>query len=172
VLSLYAVSAGLAMVWPSIGVNPKAPSNATYTARLVLVTDTQVASEFDVATLAWAAVGPVPASSWPPTRVKAEAHPVAVDEPVDGSVGAAYEDFIARMLRGPLPGRVRGDAAKCIRRVPCSMNTSTYSLFTNTVSMCRKSNTRTPGRLGVQELPPGRARALRTGPTPAVRRTS
>jgi hypothetical protein len=77
VLVLYAVSAGLAVVWPPMGVNPKAPSNATYTVRLVPVTDTQVASEFAVATVAWAAVGPVPSSSRPPTRVKAEAHPAA-----------------------------------------------------------------------------------------------
>ena len=33
---------------------------------------------------------------------------------------------------------------RCIRRLPCSMNTSTYSLFSSTVSTCRKSTARIP----------------------------
>ena len=33
---------------------------------------------------------------------------------------------------------------KCIRRVPCSMNTSTYRRLQNTVSACRKSTARIP----------------------------
>ena len=33
---------------------------------------------------------------------------------------------------------------KCIWRLPCSMNTRTYSLFRNTVSTCRKSTARIP----------------------------
>ena len=50
---------------------------------------------------------------------------------------------------------------RCIRRVPCSMNTRTYSLFSSTVSTCRKAGCEDPGCLGVQELPPGRARTAR-----------
>ena len=33
---------------------------------------------------------------------------------------------------------------RCIRRVPCSMNTSTYMRFSSTVSTCRKSTARIP----------------------------
>jgi hypothetical protein len=33
---------------------------------------------------------------------------------------------------------------RCIRRVPCSMNTRTYSLLRSTVSTCRKSSARIP----------------------------
>ena len=33
---------------------------------------------------------------------------------------------------------------RCIRRVPCSMKTRTYSLFSSTVSTCRKSTARIP----------------------------
>ena len=41
------------------------------------------------------------------------------------------------------------------------MNTRTYSLLRSTVSACRKAGREDPGSLGVQELPPGRARAAR-----------
>src|SRR5207249_3390818 len=50
---------------------------------------------------------------------------------------------------------------RCIRRVPSSMNTRTYSLLRSTVSACRKAGREDPRSLGVQELPPGRARAAR-----------
>jgi hypothetical protein len=33
---------------------------------------------------------------------------------------------------------------RCIRRVPCSMNTSTYMRFSSTVSTCRKSTATIP----------------------------
>ena len=46
---------------------------------------------------------------------------------------------------------------RCIRRVPCSMNTRTYSRFSSTVSTWKKPGREDPGSLGVQELPPGRA---------------
>jgi hypothetical protein len=39
------------------------------------------------------------------------------------------ESKVAGLLHCPLPGGV----PRCIRRVPCSMNTSTYSLFSSTV---------------------------------------
>ena len=50
---------------------------------------------------------------------------------------------------------------RCIRRVPCSINTRTYSLFSSTVSDVQEVDGEDPGGLGVQELPPGRARAAR-----------
>jgi hypothetical protein len=50
---------------------------------------------------------------------------------------------------------------RCIRRVPCSMNTRRYSRFSSTVSTCRKSTAKIPVAWAVQELPPGRARAAR-----------
>jgi hypothetical protein len=55
------------------------------------------------------------------------------------------------------PVRFAVTPPRCIRRVPCSMNTRTYSRFSSTVSTCKKSTARIPGGLGVQELPPGRA---------------
>jgi hypothetical protein len=45
--------------------------------------------------------------------------------------------------------------ATCSLRVPCSMNTSTYSRWSSTVSTTRKSQAMT-ARLGSEELPPGR----------------
>ena len=50
---------------------------------------------------------------------------------------------------------------RCIRRVPCSMNTRTYRRFSSTVSTWKKAGGEYPGSLGVHELPPGRARAAR-----------
>ena len=50
---------------------------------------------------------------------------------------------------------------RCIRRLPCSMNTSTYSLFSSTVPACRKAGRDDPGGPGCQELPPRRAGAAR-----------
>jgi hypothetical protein len=47
----------------------------------------------------------------------------------------------------------------CIRRVPCPVNTRTYSRFGSTVPACGKAGGEDPGGLGVQELPPGRAAA-------------
>ena len=46
---------------------------------------------------------------------------------------------------------------RCIRRLPCSMNTSTYIRFSSTVSTCRKSTAEDAGGLGSPELPPRRA---------------
>src|ERR1700733_6017885 len=50
---------------------------------------------------------------------------------------------------------------RCIRRVRCSMNTRTYSLQRCTASTCGEVHCDDPGGLGVQELPPVRARASR-----------
>ncbi len=47
---------------------------------------------------------------------------------------------------------------RCIWRVPCSINTSTYSRASRTVSTCMQEvHAQNPGGLGVQELPPRRA---------------
>jgi hypothetical protein len=49
---------------------------------------------------------------------------------------------------------------RCIRRVPCPMNTRTCSRFSSIVSTCR-SRRRGSRCLGMQELPRGRARPAR-----------
>jgi hypothetical protein len=46
--------------------------------------------------------------------------------------------------------------ARCSLRVPCSMNTSTYSRLSSAVSTTRKIAGDDRSRLGSQELPPGR----------------
>src|SRR5580704_5062459 len=56
---------------------------------------------------------------------------------------------IAGLLHRPLTGGVRDDAAEmnpagAVLRVPCSMKTRMYSLFSSTVSTCRKSTARIP----------------------------
>jgi hypothetical protein len=50
---------------------------------------------------------------------------------------------------------------RCILRVPCSMNTKTYSRFSSMVSTWKKAGGEDPGGLGVQEPPPGGTRAAR-----------
>jgi hypothetical protein len=61
---------------------------------------------------------------------------------------------------------------RCIRRVPCSMNTRTYSRFSSTVSTCRKSTARIPAAWACRncrQVGPARRGA---GPMPAARRIS
>src|SRR5258705_4999256 len=41
---------------------------------------------------------------------------------------AEAEGKVAGLLYGPIAGGARGDPRMCIRRVPCSMSTSTYAL--------------------------------------------
>jgi hypothetical protein len=82
------------------------------------------------------------------------------------------EGQVAGLLHRPLAGGFAVTPPRCIRRVPCSMNTRTCSLLNSTESTCRKADGQDPGGLGVQELPPGRARAARAGSTPVARRIS
>ena len=61
---------------------------------------------------------------------------------------------------------------RCIRRVPCSINTRTYSLFSSTVSTCRKSTARIPAACAwrnCRHVGPVRRGA---GSMPAARRIS
>ena len=61
---------------------------------------------------------------------------------------------------------------RCIRRVPCSMNTSTYRRFSSTVSTCRKSTARIPAAWACRNcrhVGPDRRGA---GSMPAARRIS
>ena len=61
---------------------------------------------------------------------------------------------------------------RCIRRVPCSMNTSTYMRFSSTVSTCRKSTARIPAAWACRNcrhVGPDRRGA---GSMPAARRIS
>jgi hypothetical protein len=51
---------------------------------------------------------------------------------------------ITGLLHRPLAGGCSVTPPRCIRRVPYSMNTSTYSLLSRTVSACRKSTARIP----------------------------
>ena len=55
---------------------------------------------------------------------------------------------VAGLLHGPLAGGVRGDPPRCIRRVPCSMNTRTYSLLRRRCPRVgnRLRRSRRPGR--------------------------
>ncbi len=46
---------------------------------------------------------------------------------------------VLALFRSLAPPGSFGDATRCIQRVPCSMNTRTYSLFSSTVSTCSKS---------------------------------
>jgi hypothetical protein len=61
---------------------------------------------------------------------------------------------------------------RCIRRVPCSMNTRTYSLLSSAVSTCRKSTARIPAAWACRncrQVGPDRRGA---GSMPATRRIS
>ena len=61
---------------------------------------------------------------------------------------------------------------RCIRRVPCSMNTSTYSLFSSTVSTCRKSTARIPAAWAVRNCRQAGPARRGAGSMPAARRIS
>ena len=69
---------------------------------------------------------------------------------------------------------------RCIRRVPCSINTSTYSLFSSTVSTCRKSTARIPAawacrncrQVGPARRGPDRCPRHAGSPTPWTARPS
>ena len=61
---------------------------------------------------------------------------------------------------------------RCIRRVPCSMKTSTYSLFSSTVSTCRKSTARIPAAWAVRNCRHVGPERRGAGSMPAARRIS
>ena len=103
-----------------------------------------------------------------------------------GEVGAAVADQesdvpellveiqrqIAGLLDRPLAARMRVTPPRCIRRVPCSMNTSTYSRVSSTVSTWRKSTARIPAawaRMNCRHVGPERRGA---GSMPAARKIS
>jgi hypothetical protein len=61
---------------------------------------------------------------------------------------------------------------RCIRRVPCSMNTSTYSRFRSTVSTCRKSTARIPAARACRNCRHVGPDLRGAGSMPAARRIS
>ncbi len=72
----------------------------------------------------------------------------------------------------PSPVGLAVTPARCIRRVPCSMNTKTYSRFSSTVSAWKKSTARIPAAWACRnccQVGPERRGA---GSMPAVRRIS
>jgi hypothetical protein len=60
----------------------------------------------------------------------------------------------------------------CIRRLPCSTNTRTYSLVSATVSTCRKSAARIPAACACRNRRQARASQRGAGSMPAARRIS
>ena len=61
---------------------------------------------------------------------------------------------------------------RCIRRVPCSMNTSTYSLLNSTVCTCRKSTARIPAACAARNCRHVGPERRGAGSMPAARRIS
>jgi hypothetical protein len=61
---------------------------------------------------------------------------------------------------------------RCIRRVPCSMNTSTYMRFSSTVSTCRKSTARIPAAWACRNCRHVGPERRGAGSMPAARRIS
>ena len=61
---------------------------------------------------------------------------------------------------------------RCIRRVPCSMNTSTYSRLSSTVSTCRKSTARIPAAWACRNCRQVGPERRGAGSMPAARRIS
>ena len=61
---------------------------------------------------------------------------------------------------------------RCIRRVPCPVNTRTYSLFSSTVSTCRKSTARIPAAWAARNWRQVGLERRGAGPMPAARRIS
>ena len=59
------------------------------------------------------------------------------------------------LLHRPPPGRVPCDAAEVHPASAMLDEDQDYSLFSSTVSTCRKAGRQDPGGLGVQKLPPG-----------------
>src|SRR5262249_53515304 len=85
---------------------------------------------------------------------------------------ADVEGQVAGPLRRPVARRVGGDAARCIRRVPCSTNTSTYSLVSATVSTCRESAAKIPAACACRNCRQARPSRRGAGSMPAARRIS
>src|SRR6266487_3992290 len=67
-------------------------------------------------------------------------HPRRLDSGAQDRGAGGLEDGI----KGAGEVRSAVTPSRCIRRVLCSMNTSTYSRFSSTVSACRKSTARIP----------------------------
>jgi hypothetical protein len=61
---------------------------------------------------------------------------------------------------------------RCIRRVPCSMNTTTYMRFSSTVSTCRKSTARIPAACAARNCRHVGPERRGAGSMPAARRIS
>jgi hypothetical protein len=76
---------------------------------------------------------------------RGEVRPAVTDEETEVPEPLAeVEGEVAGLLDRPVTSRMGADAADVHPAVPCSMNTSTYSLVSATVSTCRKSTARIP----------------------------
>ena len=74
-----------------------------------------------------------------------EVRPVVAEQELDvlEFLAEAYGEVAGWPYR-PFAGGMFGDAAEVHRRVPCSVNTSTYSRLSRTVLACRRSTARIP----------------------------
>lgn len=81
---------------------------------------------------------------------------------------AEGESEVAGLLHSPVLGGGMATPPRCIRRLPRSMNTSTYTRFRSTVSTSRNQprGSRQPGHAETPATPDRRG----TGPMPAARR--
>ena len=96
--------------------------------------------------------------------------------PVGREAGLPQRGQVRQPFAGAEIGRVvdgcLGPEGPCIRRVPCSMNTSTYRRLHSTVSTCRKSTARIPAAWVYRNCRQVRAERRGAGSTPAARRIS